>query len=61
MEKQQEKNYNALPILKFKKAGSAFFAYQRYRQGADSAFATAYETGMGGPGGITSPGSGSLC
>nr|CAG4648306.1 EOG090X0FHR [Moina brachiata] len=38
-------------------AGSAFFAYQRYRQGADSAFATAYETGMGGPGGVTTPGS----
>jgi len=38
-------------------AGSAFFAYQRYNQGADSAFATAYETGMGGPGGVTSPGS----
>lgn len=39
-------------------AGSAFFAYQRYRQGADSAFATAYETGMGAPGGVTTPGSG---
>nr|CAG4648939.1 EOG090X0FHR [Polyphemus pediculus] len=38
-------------------AGSAFFAYQRYNQGADSAFATAYETGMGGPGGVTTPGS----
>nr|CAG4643555.1 EOG090X0FHR [Ilyocryptus agilis] len=38
-------------------AGSAYFAYQRYRQGADSAFATAYETGMGGPGGATTPGS----
>nr|CAG4635117.1 EOG090X0FHR [Alona affinis] len=36
--------------------GSAYFAYQRYRQGADSAFATAYETGMGGPG-ATTPGS----
>jgi hypothetical protein len=39
-------------------AGSSFFAYQRYRQGAESAFATAYETGMGGPGGATTPGSG---
>nr|CAG4636979.1 EOG090X05CZ [Ceriodaphnia reticulata]SVE72908.1 EOG090X05CZ [Ceriodaphnia reticulata] len=38
-------------------AGSSYFAYQRYRQGADSAFATAYETGMGGPGGATTPGS----
>lgn len=38
-------------------AGSAYFAYERYRQGADSAFATAYETGMGGPGGATTPGS----
>nr|CAG4639150.1 EOG090X05CZ [Daphnia magna] len=38
-------------------AGSSFFAYQRYRQGAESAFATAYETGMGGPGGATTPGS----
>jgi len=38
-------------------AGSAFFAYQRYRQGADSAFATAYETGLAGQGGVTSPGS----
>nr|CAG4642108.1 EOG090X0FHR [Eurycercus lamellatus] len=38
-------------------SGSAFFAYQRYRQGAESAFATAYETGMGGPGGATTPGS----
>lgn len=39
-------------------SGSAYFAYQRYRQGADSAFATAYETGMGGPGGTaTTPGS----
>nr|SVE75726.1 EOG090X05CZ [Daphnia hispanica] len=38
-------------------AGSSFFAYQRYRQGAESAFATAYETGMGGPGGVTTPGS----
>jgi len=40
------------------KAGSSFFAYQRYRQGADSAFATAYETGLAGQGGVTSPGSG---
>nr|CAG4650550.1 EOG090X0FHR [Sida crystallina] len=44
-------------------AGSAFFAFQRYRQGADSAFATAYETnaGMAAPGmqpGATTPGSG---
>jgi len=43
-------------------AGSAFFAFQRYRQGADSAFATAYETGAGmAPGmqgGATTPGSG---
>nr|CAG4650125.1 EOG090X05CZ [Sida crystallina] len=43
-------------------AGSAFFAFQRYRQGADSAFATAYETnaGMAAPGmqpGATTPGS----
>nr|CAG4646634.1 EOG090X0FHR [Macrothrix elegans] len=38
-------------------AGSAYFAYQRYRQGADSAFTTAYDTGMGGPGGVTTPGS----
>nr|CAG4641269.1 EOG090X0FHR [Eulimnadia texana] len=38
--------------------GSAFFAYQRYRQGADSAFATAYESGMaGGAPSATTPGS----
>ena len=44
------------------KGGSAFYAYQRYRQGADSAFATAYETGAGAPGagGAATPGSGSF-
>nr|CAG4645177.1 EOG090X0FHR [Leptodora kindtii] len=37
-------------------AGSAYFAFQRNAQGADSAFATAYETGAGAPGVATSPG-----
>ena len=45
-------------LWNYLQAGSAYFGYERYRQGADSAFATAYETGMGGPGGAQTPGSG---
>nr|CAG4638789.1 EOG090X0FHR [Cyclestheria hislopi] len=43
----------------FSWGGSAFFGYKRYREGSDSAFATAYETNIGsGVGAATTPGSG---
>nr|CAG4644370.1 EOG090X0FHR [Lepidurus arcticus] len=40
-------------------AGSAYFAFQRYRQGADAAFGSSFEAGADGTpnvGGITTPG-----
>lgn len=39
------------PLQLFLQAGCAFFAFQRFRQGSDAAFAPSYEVEGGMPGG----------